>query len=202
MSLKQYLTKVTVTNSKGTTTYEYKDTNFAKVEIHSKYMNGSKVTLEYKIVVKNEGTISGYARKIVDYMPKDLIFNTELNPDWYLGDDGNIYSVKLIDKLLKPGETAEISIILEKQMTNENVGTITNLVEIYEATNDESVEDVNSIPGDRMEGQNDISKVEVLIVTSTGTIILYTTLAISVLAILGLGFYKIKKVTLNKKGGC
>lgn len=202
LSLKQYLTKVTVTNSKGTTTYEYKDTNFAKVEIHSKQMNGSKVTLEYKIVVKNEGTISGYARKIVDYMPKDLIFNTELNPDWYLGDDGNIYSVKLIDKLLKPGETAEISIILEKQMTNENVGTITNLVEIYEATNDESVEDVNSIPGDRMEGQNDISKVEVLIVTSTGTIILYTTLAIVIIAIIGIGFYKVRKVLLNRKGGC
>ena len=47
-----------------------------------------------------------------------------------------------------------------------------------------------------------MSKVEVLIVTSTGTIILYTTLAIVVIAILGFGFYKIKKVTLNKKGGC
>ena len=202
LSLKQYINKITVTNSKGATTYEYKDTNFAKVEIHSKQMNGSTVRLEYKIVVKNEGTIAGYARKIVDYMPQDLIFNSELNSDWYLGDDGNLYSTKFIDKLLKPGETAEIKLILEKKMTNENVGTITNIVEIYEATNDEGVEDINSIPGDKIEGQNDMSKVEVLIVTSTGTIILYTTLAIVVIAILGFGFYKIKKVTLNKKGGC
>ena len=87
-------------------------------------------------------------------------------------------------------------------MTNENVGTVTNLVEIYEATNDEGVEDVNSIPGDKIEGQNDISKVEVLIVTSTGTIILYTTLVIAIIAIIGIGFYKIRKVLLNKKGGC
>ena len=202
LSLKQYLNKVTVTNSKGTTTYEYKDTNFAKVEIHSKQMNGSKVTLEYRIVVKNEGTIPGYARKIVDYIPKDLVFDSNLNPDWYLGDDGNIYSVALIDKLLNPGETAELKIVLEKQMTNENVGTITNLVEIYEASNDENAEDVNSIPGDKLEGQNDMSKVEVLISTSTGTIILYTTLAIAVIAIIGFGLYRIKKVTLNKKGGC
>lgn len=202
LSLKQYLNKITVTNSKGKIEYDYKDTDFAKIEIHSKQMNESKVTLEYKIVVKNEGTIPGYARKIVDYMPKDLTFNSELNPDWYLGDDGNIYSVKLIDKLLNPGETAEINIILEKQMTNENVGTVTNLVEIYEATNDEGVEDVNSIPGDKIEGQNDISKVEVLIVTSTGTIILYTTLVIAIITIIGIGFYKIRKVLLNKKGGC
>lgn len=202
LSLNQYLNKITVTNAKGTTTYEYKDTNFAKVEIHSKYMNGSKVTLEYKIVIKNEGTIPGYARKIVNYSPKDLTFNPELNKDWYLGDDGNIYSIALIDKLLNPGETAEINIVLEKQMTNENTGTVTNIVEIYEASNDEDIEDVNSIPGDKLDGQNDMSKVEVLISTSTGTIILYTTLAIAVIAILGFGFYKIKKVALNKKGGC
>lgn len=202
LSLNQYLNKVTVTNAKGTTTYEYKDTNFAKVEIHSKQMNGSKVTLEYKIVVKNEGTIPGYARKIVDYIPEDLKFNEELNEGWYLGDDGNIYTVALIDKLLNPGETAEVSIILEKQMTNENVGTTTNLVEIYEASNDKNVEDINSTPADRAEGQNDISKVEVMVVTSTGTIILYTTLVIAVISIIGFGFYKIKKVTLNKKGGC
>ena len=165
-------------------------------------MNESTVRLEYKIVVKNEGTISGYVRKIADYMPQDLIFNSDLNLDWYLGDDGNLYSTKFINKLLKPGETAEIKLILEKKMTNENIGTITNVAEIYEATNDEGVEDINSIPGDRLENQNDISKVEVLIVTSTGTIILYTTLAIVVITILGFGFYKIKKVTLNKKGGC
>ena len=189
-------------NSEGTTTYNYEDTNFAKVEIHSRLMNGSKVTLEYKIVIKNEGTIPGYARKIVDYIPKDLNFNEELNKDWYLGDDGNIYSVALIEKLLNPGETAEINLILEKQMTKENTGTITNLVEIYEATNDEEIEDINSIPGDKLEGQNDMSKVEVIIATSTGTIILYTTLAIIVIAILGLGFYKTRKIILNKKGGC
>ena len=202
LSLTQYLNKVTVENAEGTTVYEYTDTNFAKVEIHSKYMNGSKVTLEYKIIVKNNGTIPGYARKIVNYKPEGLEFNQDLNKDWYVGDDGNIYSVALIEKLLNPGETAELTIILTKQMTNEDGGTIKNTVEIYEASNDENVEDVNSIPGDKLDGQNDMSTAQVIIAVKTGTIMLYITLATVVIAIIGLGFYKIKKVTLNKKGGC
>ena len=202
LSLMQYLNKVTVENAEGRTVYEYTDTNFAKVEIHSKHMNGSKITFEYKIIVKNQGTIPGYARKIVNYKPEGLEFNQDLNKDWYVGDDGNIYSVALIDKLLNPGETAELTMFLTKQMTNENGGTIKNTVELYEASNDENVEDINSIPGDKLEGQNDMSIVEVIVAVKTGTIILYITLATAVIAIIGLGFYKIKKVTLNKKGGC
>lgn len=202
LSLKQYVNKITVENAKGTTTYNYENTDFAKVEIHSKQIVGSKITIEYKVVIKNEGTIAGYARKIVNYKPEGLEFNKELNSDWYVGDDGNIYSIAFIDKILEPGETAELTLTLTKQMTREDGGTIENTMEIYEASNEQNVEDVNSIPGDKLEGQNDMSTVKVLVVTSTGTIILYTTLAIAVLAIIGLGFYKVRKVTVNKKGGC
>ncbi|MGN1311023.1 MAG: hypothetical protein ACI4VP_04945 [Clostridia bacterium] len=202
LSLNQYLNKVIVENSQGTTTYDYTNTNFAKVEIPAKYMNGSKVTFEYKIIVKNEGTISGYARKIVDYLPKDLTFSEEQNKDWYVGEDGNIYSVALIDKLLEPGDSEELTIILTKQMNNNNTGTVTNIAEIYEASNDENVEDINSIPGDKLEDQNDMSKVEVILAVRTGTIILYILLVITVITIIGIGIYKVKKITLNKKGGC
>ena len=199
LSLEQYLNKVTVENSQGTTTYDYTNTNFAKVEIPAKYMNGSKVTFEYKIIVKNEGTISGYARKIVDYLPKDLTFSEEQNKDWYVGEDGNIYSVALIDKLLEPGDSEELTIILTKQMNNNNTGTVTNIAEIYEASNDENVEDINSIPGDKLEDQNDMSKVEVIVAVRTGSIILYILLAMTVITIIGIGIYKVKKITLNRK---
>ena len=198
LSLQQYLNKVTVENSQGTTIYDYTNTNFAKVEIPAKYMNGSKITLEYKIIVKNEGTISGYARKIVDYLPKDLNFNEEQNKDWYVGEDGNIYSVALIDKLLKPGDSEELTITLTKQMNNNNTGTITNIVEIYEASNDENVEDINSIPGDKLEDQNDISKVEVIVAVRTGTIIIYILIAITVITIIGFGIYKVKNIVLKR----
>lgn len=199
LSLKQYLSKITVTNSQGTTTYDYENTNFAKIEIPAKYMNGSTVTLEYKIIVGNAGTISGYARKIVDYLPKGLNFSSETNPDWYKGDDGNLYSVALMDKLLEPGQTEELKIVLTKNMNNNNTGTITNVAEIYEASNDENVEDINSIPGDKIEGQNDMSKVEVIIAVKTGKIALYIILALIVLTILGFGINKVRKITLKRK---
>lgn len=201
LSLKQYLSKITVTNSQGTTTYDYENTNFAKIEIPAKYMNGSTVTLEYKIIVGNAGTISGYARKIVDYLPEGLNFSSETNPDWYKGDDGNLYSVALMDKLLEPGQTEELKIVLTKNMNNNNNGTVTNIAEIYEASNDENVEDINSIPGDKIEGQNDMSKVEVIIAVKTGRIALYVVLTMLVLAILGFGINKVRKVTLKDKGG-
>ena len=38
---------------------------------------------EYAITVKNEGEVEGYTKKIVDYMPKELEFSTELNNSWY-----------------------------------------------------------------------------------------------------------------------
>lgn len=200
LSLTQSLKKVTVTTAEGTTTYDYKDTNFAKVEIHSKYMNGSTVTFEYEITVKNEGTIAGYARKIADYLPKGVQFNSELNKEWYVGEDGNIYSVALIDKLLQPEDTATLKLILTKQMTNDNTGTITNIAEIYEATNEANVKDINSTPADKKEGQNDMAKVEVLVAVKTGTIIIYITLVITVLTILGYGIIRVKKITLKKEG--
>lgn len=199
LSLKQYLSKITVTNSQGTTTYDYENTNFAKIEIPAKYMNGSTVTLEYKIIVGNAGTISGYARKIVDYLPEGLNFSSETNPDWYKGDDGNLYSVALMDKLLEPGQTEELKIVLTKNMNNNNTGTVTNIAEIYEASNDENAEDINSIPGDKIEGQNDMSKVEVIIAVKTGKIALYIILTLIVLIILGFGINKVRKITLKRK---
>lgn len=195
LSLAQNLKKITVTNKAGTSVYEYKDnTSFAKIEIPAKYMDGSQVTFEYEITVKNEGTIEGYARKIADYVPKGLSFNSELNPDWYVGDDGNLYSVALIDKLLKPEDTATLKLVLTKKMTTSNTGTIENLAEIYEATNELNIQADNK--------QNDMAKVEVLIAVKTGEIVTYLMLWIMVFTILIYGTHKTKKILLNKKGGC
>ena len=154
-------------------------------------MAGSTVSIEYEIIVKNEGTIAGYARKIVDYLPKELTFSSELNKDWYIGTDGNLYSVALMDKALAPEETATIKLILTKKMTNEDGGTITNIAEICEATNDANEPDNN---------KNETTKTEILITAATGTIILYTMLAITVLTIIGYGMFKVKKITLKKEG--
>ena len=83
LSLSKTVKKVTVTNKAGTQTKEYNDTQLAKTEIKAKNLKGTTVVIEYKIKVTNEGELAGYVRRIVDYKPSDLTFNSSLNPDWY-----------------------------------------------------------------------------------------------------------------------
>ena len=65
-------------------------------------------------MVKNEGAVAGYAKKVVDYLPKGVVFNTELNKDWYLSDNGNVYNTSLENTIINPGETKRTNIGLSK----------------------------------------------------------------------------------------
>lgn len=199
LSLNQILSKITVKNSKESKEYTYNNnTKFAKVEIAPKKMSDTTVTMQYKIIVKNEGTVPAYASKIVDYIPEGLIFEQEKNKDWYKAEDGNVYSVSLMDRELNPGETANLTIELSKKMTNDNTGIVKNVVEIYEASNKLGLKDENSIPGDAVEKQDDMAAVEVIIAVELGTIMLYIMLGVVIVAIIGYGVYMVKKLALKK----
>ena len=96
--------KITTNNGKRVEEHQYEN-NFAKIDFESKYVNQSSMIIEYEIKVTNEGAIEGYAKKIVDYIPKEFKFSSELNKDWYEGGDGAIYNVSLANEIIKPGET-------------------------------------------------------------------------------------------------
>jgi hypothetical protein len=160
-------------------------------------MASSTVIIEYKIVVKNEGNVPGYAKKIVDYIPDDLKFSAELNPNAYIGKDGNIYSEELSKTVINPGESKEITLVLSKKMTGENTGTVVNTAEIAEDYNVLGLQDKNSTPGNKSEKENDLGSANVVITVRTGQIIIYTTLIISVLGILFVGIYSIKKYVIK-----
>ena len=153
--------------------------------------------VEYKITVTNEGAIPGYAKKIADYLPSELKFSTELNQDWYEGKDGAIYNNSLANTVINPGESKEIKLILTKAMTKENFGTITNNAEIYEASNDYGVKDTDSTPGNKQTNEDDYSTATVVTGVKTGQVIIYTTLALTVIAIIGVGGYMVKKRVLK-----
>lgn len=201
LSLNKYINRVTVNNKQGVSTYEYVNQNktLAKVDIPAKYIDESTVIIEYKIVVKNEGTVPGYAKKIVDYIPNDLKFNSELNPQAYLGKDGNIYSEELAQTIINPGESKEITLILTKQMTEDNTGTTSNKAEIAEAYNASGIEDTNSEPANKDEKENDLGIANTIITVKTGQVIGYTTLTLTVIAILAVGIYEIKKYVVKTK---
>ena len=200
LSLNKYINKVTVNSGSKMTTYEYDNQNktLAKIDIPAKQMATSTVILEYKIVVTNEGTVPGYAKKIVDYLPEDLKFSTELNSGAYLGKDGNIYSEELADTLINPGESKEITIVLTKKMTDTNTGTIINEAEIAESYNELGLTDINSEAGNKDEKENDLGAAKTIISVKTGEVVIYTTLIVAVITILAAGVYLIKKYVVKK----
>ena len=167
LALNKYISKVVVQNNKGTKTYDYDYKTFGKVEIHRKQINGSLVVLEYTIKVKNEGEIAGYAKNIVDYLPNGLTFSSELNKDWYLS--GNYLYTKGLENIeIEPGEEKEIKLVLTKTMTGENTGLINNRAEIYQDYNKFGEVDIDSIPNNQAQNEDDFSSVDIIIGIKTG----------------------------------
>lgn len=196
LSLDKTIRKVIVQNAEGTKQIEYGKSKLAKVEINSKYMNNTTVLVEYQIEVKNEGEIEGYISEIIDYMPKDLKFNSEINKDWYIGTDGNLHNVTLSNTVIKPNETKTLTLTLMKQMSTENTGMSVNIAEIAVAKNELSIADEDSTPGNRKDGEDDISKAELLISVKTGIVVISVSISI-VLALMIIAYVIYRK----RKGG-
>ena len=174
----------------------------AKTEIASKNLRGSVVYVEYEIKVSNVGDISGYAKKIVDYIPAGMKFNSSLeaNADWYTGTDGNLYSTKFENTELSKGESRTLKLVLTKEMTEENTGINNNQVEIYEDYNIYGVTDKNSTPGNKVQNENDLSYADAVILIKTGETFIYISVFISSLLIgIVLGFIIYNKIESKKR---
>lgn len=205
LKLEKTISKITVQNSKGTETTNYDNKSIAKKEIHSKYINGSTIYVEYSIKVSNVGELAGYAKKIVDYIPDETTFNSSLkgNSDWYTGTDGNLYSSALADTVINPGETKEIKLVLTKQMNENSSSLISNTAEIYETYNVYGAKDINSTAGNKIQNENDMSTADAIIGVRTGEIFIYTSVIITTALLGGIVIFVSynKLVAKKRKGG-
>ena len=201
LRLDKYISKITLTTPTiGTKTYTYSNSKLEKVEVLGKNVGKSNIAIEYKIVITNEGAIAGYAKKIVDYLPEGVGFNTELNKDWYLSENGNVYNASLANTIINPGESKEITLVLTKKITEDSLGTIlNNNAEIYESYNEQGLQDMDSTVANKAQDEDDMSKADVLLSLVTGRVIMYTTITLGVIVLLGFGIYEIKRRVLNKK---
>ena len=200
LRLDKYISKVTLsTPTIGTRVDEHNNEKIAQVQVLGNNLGRSTAAVEYKIVITNEGSVAGYARRIVDYLPEEFSFNTELNSDWYLSDNGNIYNSSLENTRINPGESVELTLILSVNITEDKIGIVTNTAEIYEAYNEQGLQDIDSTSANQASDEDDISKAEIVLGLVTGKIIGYTVLVLVVIAILVVGIYQIKKRVLNKK---
>ena len=200
LTLEKVVSKITVSDQDGTDVYDYKDEKVAKIDLNSKTANGTNIMIEYKIRVTNEGGVAGYAKKIVDYMPQDMKFVSELNKDWYASDNGtNLYNASLANTLIQPGQTKEVTLLLTKKITDSNMGMIHNIAEIAESYNDLGLKDVDSQPANKVQNEDDMSSADVIVGIKTGEIYMYMVLTIVVVTILGVGIFLIKKNVLGNK---
>ena len=103
----------------------------AKAEIDAKLVNATSVVVEYKIKITNEGETDGYVRRVVDYLSSDYRFSSELNKDWYQSD-GKLYNTSLANERIQAGETKELTLTVTKQLTENNIGLISNTAELEE----------------------------------------------------------------------
>ena len=193
LELNKYISKITIqTNDGKTKTYTYDNKQFAKVEIHSKKINGATVVVEYKMVVTNKGEVPGAVAQIEDKLPNGLTFKSELNKDWY-EKEGKLYTNSLSEKTINVGESQEISLVLTKEVSNNNVGTVTNTAAIGISNNNKAIEDTNT--------DNDSSNAQLIIGVSTGLIgwvgkTIGTLIVLTILAIMILKNRKILKEAL------
>ncbi len=202
LQLDKSITKITVQNSQGTKTEQFDKTKLAKYDITAKYLSGTTVYVEYTITATNNGDLAGFASEIVDYLPEGMTFNSNLNPDWYTGTDGYLYTKALANSELAKGESKEITLVLTKQMTAENTGLVSNTAEIAEDFNIYSVSDHNSKPANKAQGEDDMSTADTILTVKTGESLIYVS-AIIVSLIIGsaVAFVVYERVLKDKKKG-
>ncbi len=202
LRLDKYISKITLTTPTiGTRVTNYNEESLAKVEVLARNVNKSNIIVEYKIKVTNQGKVAGYAKKLVDYLPEDAIFMSELNSDWYLSNNNqDVYNTSLANKIINPGESKEVTLVLSFNITDKNIGNIVNNnAEIYESYNEQGTQDIDSVPGNKMSEEDDMSKADIILSVVTGKLVIGSILIIVMLVIVAFGMYEIKKRVLTKK---
>ena len=197
LELDKYVSEITVQTNKGTTQYSYGEQTLARVEIHSREVNNATVIIKYTIKIRNTGEVAGYVQNIVDYIPSDLNFNSELNKDWYQSNT-NLQNNSLSNTPIGPGEETTVDLVLVKNMTEDNTGTVINIAEIAQASNPQGLNDSDSTPGNNNASEDDYGKAEVIIGISTGRVIIFVSIIFAILAIIAAGVYIINKKVLKK----
>lgn len=199
LKLDKYISKVEVKNKLGTKIASYDKGKIAKMEIDAKQLNNSIVAVEYQIDITNEGDVPGYANEIVDYIPVDLNFKENQNLGWKDTGEGRIINTELKNTVINSGETKTLKLILTKEMTQDSTGTSINIAEINKSSNDYAINDSDSIAGNKKDKEDDISSAELIISVRTGLPIMYISIVIIIIGIIGVGVYLIKKKVIKNK---
>ena len=196
LRLDKYISKIIIQDKTGTTVKQYDNTQLAKIELDGKKIAGTTVIVEYKLQVTNEGEVGGYVNELLDDKPIDLEFSSSMNNNWYQSTKGELYTKELSNQIINPGETKTVTLTLTKTMNLDNTGTSINTAELNKVSNNYSLQDIDSTPGNRQTGEDDMSTAQLIISVKTGSPIMYISLIIVIIGIISIGVYLIKKEVL------
>ena len=195
LELNKYISNVTVTNSSGTRNIPFNSQTgkFARVELPARAIEGTLAVITYNIVVTNEGQIPGYVNAILDHLPPGLTFNSEMNIGWHQTQEGNLINRELAGDTIMPGQSRTLTLVVTQTVSQANMGrTVSNMAEIYEYHNEFAY--VNS-------KGNSSSEALIFIGVATGGTMLYVSIVIVCMLILGTGMYFINKKVLKAGRG-
>ncbi len=187
----------TTTKDTGHTAETSKNESPVKIEVKASDVKKIKIQYVYTIRVTNEGELEGYAKEVTDYVPEGLKFVKEDNPNWYEISDGVIGTKALENTLLKPGESAEVQVVLTWINGKDNFGEKVNLAEISKDYNENGSPDVDSTPNNQKTGEDDIDDAPVILAVKTGVTQIYVGLTMIILVTFAGGISLIKKYVLE-----
>ena len=191
LALTKTIEEVYVKSSSNEKYYEYNNASFAKLDIKAKEINNSSVIIKYNITITNEGDLAGQASKIVDYKPEKLDFSSELNPNWYITNDGELYNRELAGQNIAPGESKTVTLLLTTKNVGEKAVTLENTAQILEYYNEKGIKDRD---------ENDAnSKATIIVTIATGESIIYITTTLCILVVMAVLIYIMKKVKIKPK---
>ena len=198
LALEKHLSKIIITEDGVTREIIATDKeSLLKVEVHRKKIESTIVKFMYDITVTNEGEIEGYATEVKDYVPEGLMFVAEDNIEWTEVSPNIITTDALAKTLLKPNESATVQVTLTWVNGEDNLGTKINVAEISEDYNEKGdTPDIDSIPDNEVDGEDDIDDAPVMLTISTGSTPTYIGLTFAVTTILATGIVLIKKFVL------
>ena len=171
-----YISKITVKTNDGTKETPYNNATLAKEEIKAKEVEGAIVTVEYKIVVTNNGEIPGKVGRVIDILPEGLSIDNNSTLTWISNPSGGFINTSLSNQVIEPGKSTELTLLATRTMNGNSTGTLTNKVQIDAVSNEFEFDEINL--------QNNSSKSDLILSISTGLLIYVSIAIILVIVIL------------------
>lgn len=181
--MKKYIKEVKIKNEKGEkvrSVGENQKGKLVKIDVPKSQIDKTELTVTYVLKVINVGEIEGYATELLDRIPKD--FGLTKDDVWKV-KDGQAVSTKLENKLIKPGESAELEVTFTWKLTKDNIGSRINTGDIIAYENP-----YNAV--DRTKDNNDSE--ELIVAVTTGGVWI-SIIPIILLAVAGAVIYMARR---------